>query len=245
MSNHIKEATIEEKLIIHNLIQPYMDELSKFPDDSPDYKDEDDIYHYPYLDDYWLEDTRYPYLLFRDNKIAGFALVSYYDSYWRMAEIFVLPEFRQNRVAFDCSSEIFREHPGIWKISFNKRNFPSQSLWQKLADNLSKGTISAGQSTSSHDYIMFCMGSECQWWTTTYTSGITRDDCHPIMDCALTIIAMSKKNRGLKGGRHASNYLRVDWLGRHRAGQAAAHAACSHRAGARQQIHGSHLLPEV
>jgi hypothetical protein len=33
MSNHIKKATIEDKPTIHTFIQPYLDELSRFPDD--------------------------------------------------------------------------------------------------------------------------------------------------------------------------------------------------------------------
>jgi len=48
-----KSATIEEKHVIRSLLQPYLDELSHFPDQDADYKDEDGIYHYHYLDAYW------------------------------------------------------------------------------------------------------------------------------------------------------------------------------------------------
>ena len=44
MNIHLKKATIEEKQTIHNLIQPYMVELSNLPDDDPVYQDKDGIY---------------------------------------------------------------------------------------------------------------------------------------------------------------------------------------------------------
>ena len=155
MENYIKKARIEDKPTIHDFIQPYLNELSSFPDDSPDYKDKNGIYRYPYLDNYWQEDTRYPYLFFRGNKVTGFALVSYYGGYWRMSEIYVIPEFRKLKVAFDCVTEIFKEHPGKWEIQFNKDNTHSRSLWEKLADKFSTGFVSHGSLDRNHDYIRF------------------------------------------------------------------------------------------
>ena len=72
-----------------------------------------------------------------------------------MAEFFILPEFRRRGIVFTCAINIFRKHPGKWEIRFNKHNIPSRSLWNKLADNVSKGTVSAGQLDLSHDYIRF------------------------------------------------------------------------------------------
>ncbi len=97
----------------------------------------------------------FPYLVLSGKEVAGFALVSYDRDHWRINEIYILPEFRRLGIAFDCATEIFRKHPGNWEISFHKNNCASRSLWQKLANNLSKGVISTGQSTSSHDYIRF------------------------------------------------------------------------------------------
>ena len=155
MFNRVKIATIEEKQTIHNLLQPYLDELVNFFDESPEYKDENGVYHYPFLDNYWQEDTRYPYLLYSNDQLAGFALVGYRRKFWVITEFYVLPEFRRCGVAYDCSKEIFKRHPGEWEISFNKQNVASRSLWRKLAENLSRGTTLAGEIDSSHDYIRF------------------------------------------------------------------------------------------
>jgi len=126
----IKPAGIGEKDIIKNLLQPYLTELSCFDDHEPDYKDETGQYAYPYLDDYWVEDARYPYLLYCDDQLAGFALVRKLDNYYAMAEFYVLPRFRLLGVGTRCTAEILKRHTGMWRIGFNKQNNPSRQLWK-------------------------------------------------------------------------------------------------------------------
>jgi len=152
-----KSATIEEKQVIRNLLQPYLDELSHFPDQDADYKDEDGIYYHPYLDAYWRERERYSYLLYSDHTISGFALVRQEHELWEMAEFYVLPEFRRHGLALTCATDIFNKHPGKWKIGYNKHNQPSRALWQKLAERLSKGDILIGELDESHDFICFAV----------------------------------------------------------------------------------------
>jgi len=153
----VTRANIHEKEIIRALLQPYLDELSSFPDENPDYKDENDIYLYPYLNAYWQENARFPYLLYGDGKLAGFALVRQDGEHWEMAEFYVLPEFRRRGLGTACAREIFKKHPGDWRIGFNKHNLASRNLWRKLARVLSKDDIEEGSLDASHDYIRFLM----------------------------------------------------------------------------------------
>jgi predicted acetyltransferase len=103
----LKPANIEEKQVIFNLFQPYLNELSHFPDEEIEYKDEKGIYKYPYLDHYWRESERYPYLLLKDDRVAGFALVRRVEEHWEMGEFYVSPEFRRCGVATTCATDIF------------------------------------------------------------------------------------------------------------------------------------------
>ena len=155
MTFAIRSASFNEKQCIFNLFQPYLNELSLFPDEEIDYKDKEGIYHYTYLDAYWQENERYPYLLFYNSEIAGFALVRHDGEHWQMAEFYVMTAFRRRGLALACAVDIFRSHPGDWKIGFHKRNQPSRELWQKLAERFSKGNILAGEWSASHDYIQF------------------------------------------------------------------------------------------
>jgi predicted acetyltransferase len=153
----IKPAEISHKDTIFNLIQGYLTELSGFPDEHPDYKDENGIYLYPYLDAYWEEDSRFPYLLFSDSALAGFALVRREGDHWEMSEYYVIPEFKRRGLAEACAKAIFQKHTGKWRIGFNKHNQPSRSLWYKLADNLASVDVEKGEADTSHDYIQFFM----------------------------------------------------------------------------------------
>ncbi|MDP3879910.1 MAG: GNAT family N-acetyltransferase [Dehalococcoidales bacterium] len=155
MSFSVKPASLEQKQIISSLLQPYLTELSRFPDENLDYKDGNGTYFYPYLNAYWLEKERSPYLLYDDRRIAGFALVRQDGEHWEMAKFYVLPEFRRCGLGMTCAMEIFKRHPGEWRIGYNKQNQASRALWQKLAELLSKGDILAGASDASHDFTSF------------------------------------------------------------------------------------------
>jgi predicted acetyltransferase len=157
MDFSIQPAKISEKKIIFALLQPYLSELSRFPDEHVDYKDENGIYIYPYLDAYWREEESFPYLLYDRDKIAGFALVRKDNDLWELAEFYVKPIYRRRSLAETCAAEIFRRHQGTWKISFNKFNRASRGLWRKLGKNISDGEITEGEIDKSHDFIRFSM----------------------------------------------------------------------------------------
>jgi predicted acetyltransferase len=152
----IKQAAIEHKPVIHALLQPYLDELSRFPDEHPDPKDSRGVYVYPYLDNYWQEPgIRFPYLLYADGEIAGFALVRKDANHWEMVEFYVKPEFRGKQLAETCAKDILGRHSGIWRIEFNRHNQDGRNLWTKMAKRFSPGNFTEGKSQGSHDFIQF------------------------------------------------------------------------------------------
>ncbi|MFC2014414.1 GNAT family N-acetyltransferase [Chloroflexota bacterium] len=155
MTFTLKSAAVEEKQVIFALLQPYLDELSRFPDEDPDYKDESGIYRYPYLDHYWREAERYPYIFYSASEIAGFALVRQDGEQWHIAEFYVLPQFRRLGLAMTCVTEIFRKHPGDWEIEFSKHNQAGCGLWHKMAEQYSRGDILLGESGTSREHVRF------------------------------------------------------------------------------------------
>ena len=155
MKYEIKIAQITDKETIKNLLQPYLTELSVFPDEDPDYKDKNGTYLYPYLNAYWIENERFPYLLYSDGRLAGFALIQQDVDHWEIAEYYVVPEFRRHGLGETCATDIFKRHPGMWKIWFNKHNQPSRALWHKLSRILAHGDIEEGELDINHDYIRF------------------------------------------------------------------------------------------
>jgi predicted acetyltransferase len=156
MSFSITPATLKEKPLLHALLQPYLDELSTFPGEAIDYKDEDGLYHYPYLDAYWQEEgTRYPYLLYSDKDLAGFALVRKTEDHYEIAEYYVKPEFRHLGLGRTCAAALLNNHPGAWRIEFNRHNQSSRNLWKNMAQRFASGKITKGKTGGAHDFLEF------------------------------------------------------------------------------------------
>jgi hypothetical protein len=60
MQVNISAAAYPEKSILRNLLQYYLYEFSLSPEIEPDDKGQ---FQYPYLDRYWIEPERFPYLV--------------------------------------------------------------------------------------------------------------------------------------------------------------------------------------
>jgi len=151
----IRPATPAEKPVIEALLQPYFTELSRLPDEHPDPQDENGTCLYPYLDAYWRESLRFPYLLLSGNDLAGFALVRHNGFEWEMAEFYVKPEFRGRGLGLTCATLIVENHPGAWHIGFNRANHAGRRLWTKLPSEVADGIVRAGQADASHNYVEF------------------------------------------------------------------------------------------
>src|SRR5437763_8118440 len=61
---------------------------------------------YPYLDAYWIEPERLPFLIAATDGIAGFCLIRVLDGGWQIAEFSVLPERRRGGLGRDAVEEL-------------------------------------------------------------------------------------------------------------------------------------------
>jgi hypothetical protein len=68
----VQSATIDDKPVIRNLLALYLYEFTEF--DGRDV-DEHALFGYRWLDHYWAELDRYPFLVRVDGRFAGFVLV--------------------------------------------------------------------------------------------------------------------------------------------------------------------------
>lgn len=95
----LKAAVPEDKETLGNLLEKYLYEFSEWEDQDVD---GNGLYGYPYLDAYWTDEKRYPFLILVDGKLAGFALVNCYpivdtEADYTIAEFFCdakIPEAR-------------------------------------------------------------------------------------------------------------------------------------------------------
>lgn len=120
--------------VIANLLQFYMFELNQVStfkhfelNDNGQYKP------YPYFENYWLEENRFPYLIQQDKAPIGFSLVHDItinpNLQWKLAEFFILPEYRQQHFGLQAAIQTIRLHSGSWEVSVLSDNKVAKQFW--------------------------------------------------------------------------------------------------------------------
>jgi len=120
-------ATLEHKPAIARLVELYVYDFTEFTDDDVN---EDGSYGYPYLDAYWAEPERHPFLFFADGRIAGFAFV-HAGAPHDMAEFFVLRKYRARGVSVAAARAVFARFPGEWQVRELTANTRATAFWRK------------------------------------------------------------------------------------------------------------------
>lgn len=140
MEYNLIKATKRDKIILHNMMQLYYYELSKYEDDSAIFElNESGIYEIRYFDLYWTEETRYPYLLKEGEKNVGLALVrKREDGYIEISEFFILNKYKGKGAGRFMANTIFDLHKGNWEIRTLLKNIPAQNFWRKVISNRMK-----------------------------------------------------------------------------------------------------------
>ena len=129
------EASIDQKPIFERLMQLYLHDLGEF--DNTDVN-EVGLFSYPYLDSYWNEPDRCPFLIYCDGRVAGLALVNRHSVAFKqgeahsIAEFFVIRKYRGLGVGRRAAVHIFDRFPGKWEVGQMQRNVVSQQFWRKV-----------------------------------------------------------------------------------------------------------------
>ena len=89
----VSRATPLERTLLGNLMQLYLYDFAEFDDREPD---ADGRFEYRWLDEYWDDEDRYPYVLRnRGGHAIGFALVRRMDTVLRMDAVRRTPTVRR------------------------------------------------------------------------------------------------------------------------------------------------------
>lgn len=127
-------ASLDEKSILRHLLELYSYEFSEF-----DHSDVDNhgLYGYNYLDNYWTEAGRYPFMIRIDNNLAGFVLVRTItepdnNQYFSIAEFFIMKKYRKSGAGRNVAFQIFDRFHGSWQVAEIEENKPSQAFWRKI-----------------------------------------------------------------------------------------------------------------
>lgn len=138
----IKQAPIEQKSVLRNLLELYIYDFTEF---GPYDVDSHGLFGYKYLDYYWNEEGRYPFIFYVDGKIAGFVLVhrSYVDNIneysYSIAEFFVMKRYRGKGIGKKVAIYVFNLFPGVWEVAEMETNKSAQVFWRNIIHDFTKG----------------------------------------------------------------------------------------------------------
>lgn len=131
MTVTLHDATLNDKPVLRRLIELYRHDFSEF--DGADL-DERGLFGYPYLDRYWTEAERFPFLLHVDGRLAGFVLVNDRtltpEGDYSLAEFFVVRKYRRRGVGRQAALEVFGRFPGVWEVGVLAANTSAQAFWR-------------------------------------------------------------------------------------------------------------------
>ena len=142
----ISPTAYQEKSIIRNLMQYYLGEFSQISDVKLDNTGQ---FKSRYLDHYWTEPDRYPFLLKVQGELAGFVLLrrgTYFpqkldsdQTGMLIAEFFVMKGYRRQGVGTRAALDSFARFPGRWEIAQKTSNNAGQSFWRAVVNTYCGG----------------------------------------------------------------------------------------------------------
>lgn len=142
MSFEIYDVKENEKEIILNLMQLYTYELSFFEDKTTNFQLLDSgLYAMnKYIELYWKEENRHPYVLKFNGNLAGFVLERFNEeNYNEIAEFFVINKYRKLGAGTFMAKEMFKRYKGKWEIRTLLKNKRAQEFWRKVVKDASDG----------------------------------------------------------------------------------------------------------
>ena len=106
---------------------------------------------YPYLESYWSDPARYPFLIMSAGQVAGFALVRRLNARneLEMAEFYVVPEFRRAGIGRAAAQALFARFPVKWRVSVLDSNTVGGLFWSQVVPSETPAQIKNGRTVFS------------------------------------------------------------------------------------------------
>ena len=135
MSDSIKiePAGVAQRDLLRNLLQLYLYDFLEFVAVE---RNTDGLFIYPYLDHYWTEPDRFPFLISVEGEHIGFALIREEldpltnEITHDLAEFFVMRKFRRKDIGTQAAHLLVNKLPGRWLLRVLANNNPALRFWQ-------------------------------------------------------------------------------------------------------------------
>jgi predicted acetyltransferase len=142
--NNLKiiKAEFAQKELIRRLMELYQHDMSTATGNE---LNQFGLYDYPWLDSYWTEDNRHPYIFQIQDKIVGFSLVNKHvifpenEGAHSVAEFFILKKYRRQGFGQKAACEVIMNFPGKWEVGVLEKNDVGAAFWRPVIQDLAPG----------------------------------------------------------------------------------------------------------
>lgn len=142
MAVEIRDVPVEQKHVLRQLMQMYLYDFSEI--DGGDVNESGE-FPYRWLDHYWTECERSPFLVYSDGHIAGFVLVMASSSPAKgqesrsIAEFFVMRKYRRIGIGRKAAFHVFDRFRGTWNVRQTRTNLAAQAFWRSVIGEYTDG----------------------------------------------------------------------------------------------------------
>lgn len=158
MEISLKRVPYEQKHILWNLLELYCYDFSEYLKSDVN---ESGRFGYRYLDHYWTETGRFPFLIYCDAKIAGFVLINQHillsknRGGFALSEFFILRRYRRIGVGQAAAFAAFDRFPGKWELSIIQKNVPAAHFWRAVIKKYTKGNFQEKEDANTSKVILY------------------------------------------------------------------------------------------
>lgn len=136
---HIRKVKKSEETMLHNLMQFYIYEFSKY---IPEIKLEDDCTYKPFdLSQYWEKKAHHAYFILQEDEVIGFALIESNKKINTVLEFFVLASYQGKGFGKAAARNLFEAFDGYWNVSQIEKNQPAQNFWRNMIFDITNGEM--------------------------------------------------------------------------------------------------------
>jgi predicted acetyltransferase len=139
MNVEVRQAGEAEQGQIEELLNDYLAESSEHREI---YVGATNAADYRYLKDYWSDSSRFPFTLWANSELAGFAFVRRteedHEPVFQVAEFFVKPKYRRCGIGRAAVTNIWQRFPGWWELQVMNRNDSAVQFWERCISQQAK-----------------------------------------------------------------------------------------------------------
>ena len=128
MDVKVVRAELADKDVLRQLLEFNAYEFARLFDDAV--LNEHGRFGYPWLDHYWTEPTREPFLIRVGSHIGGMVLVTGTDPR-SIAEFLVMPQYRRLGVGLVVARFVFELFGGAWSVHQVPGNEAAVAFWRR------------------------------------------------------------------------------------------------------------------